>query len=552
MNAQKSTRSLPSSALTEVGPKSAPPHSTATRSINSAEASGPATLAETADRAGRLGHRFENLPPPTDVEAPKPGPIQRATSPGAPIQRGKNRYGGAASLRSAKADRRAQNQQQRHQAKRESRRVEVPAVQPVTGGIPTGPIGTLLTLLMLSAHLQGASAQAQRGGPGRQGARPLGARPGGAAPQAQIAASAVSPSQPSSPPPSNSTLHSIPVSAAGGSIPPMFGGISGLNATSTASPLNATAPHLHGPGGLAPTHEAAPSNATTTAPSSRAPDPVRRPAPQVVPETTIDKSGKLVFGTEKHRQAHASGPSQANAVESIALNNLLRTTGTGRGVLSDIDELGIKPTVIRRDLGVGPGAASGEADLSNSSSISVNSRHDLRQNAITTAHEFRHREQFGHGILEANSNPYRMAAAEIEAKTTGVQTYRDLRDAGHFADDPPGLDGARLDSEDQARNPQQFKRDVFNRYLARYRGTRVAEHPDFESDAHLDRHIAAQEGYFATRRALSRIEREIKKRGFEPHEGRVPAELKTQRQAAREANKAAKKAVDRTLPKPKK
>jgi hypothetical protein len=185
--------------------------------------------------------------------------------------------------------------------------------------------------------------------------------------------------------------------------------------------------------------------------------------------------------------------------------------------------------------------------------ISVNSRHDLRRNAITAAHEFRHREQFGHGVVDASSNPYRLAFAEVEAKTTGVQTYNELRDAGYFAGDPTDLDGDRLSSEDQARNPQKFKRDTFKSYLARYRGNRTAEHPDFASDAHLDRHIAAQETYFAARRTLSRVEIEIKKLGLHPDNvNALPAELKSRLQAARKANKDARKGVEKTLPKKRK
>jgi hypothetical protein len=142
-----------------------------------------------------------------------------------------------------------------------------------------------------------------------------------------------------------------------------------------------------------------------------------------------------------------------------------------------------------------------------------------------------------------------MAAAEIEAKITGVQTYKELRDTGFFEDNPFDVDPDRLDLADFEKDAQKYKRSVFKMYLSRYRGTKTAKYPDFASNDALDRHIEAQENYFAARRNLSKIENEIRKKGFEPNDTRnLPPDLKSKLIDAREKNRNANKQVKKTEP----
>lgn len=467
------------------------------------------------ERAAVLGHRLEHgVNPPA---SPGAAPIQRARDKG---------FGGKGKLGSAKAKRRAEASRAKFQAKHERRKLETPIAPIVTGGVPTGTLGVLMTLMMLSAHIHGAHAQPQIGGPGPQ-------------PRRALPNPRVQPPLLAAPASTNHTSHT-------GALLAMPHSVSSTNHTALSSQasiphvfhgghVNATAPHLHvGQPGVS-------GRNVTTAPRSA---PRRtKPPPSVTPETTIGKSGKLVFGNDEQRQKHAKQP---NAMESLALNKLLRTTATGGGVLSELDELGYRSTIIRTNLGRNSGEATPNADM-----VKVHSGHDLRANAITAAHEFRHREQFGHGILEKNSNPYRMAAAEIEAKTVGAKTYKELDDAGYFGDNSPALDGPRLDSEDYRRDPQAFKRTTFKAYLSRYRGEDVARYPDFASNHDLDTHIAAQEQYFDARRKLSRIEAQIKQRGLSPNDPNLPAQEKSELMAARFENREKRRAVSKTEPKTK-
>jgi hypothetical protein len=271
--------------------------------------------------------------------------------------------------------------------------------------------------------------------------------------------------------------------------------------------------------------------------------PVRQPPA----ETSIDKSGKLVFASDALRKKHESAsPTTKGAIEGFAIKNLMASTPTGAGILGELAPHQVDPVVLRTPLDRGVG---GEATLSGDKYIKVNSQQDPRRNAIVAAHEFRHREQFASGMLDKNANPYRMAYAEVEAKNVGLDTYVELKDRGYFDADVKDVDSEKLDLEERTADPQKYKRTVFNTYLNRYRGDQAGKYPDFASDAALDQHIADQQAYFAARRLVSRVEMEITALGMNPDDTKnLPEDLKDRLQDARAMNRKAKKAADKSHP----
>lgn len=486
----------------------------------------------------------------------------------APLQMNRDKAG----LASAKAGRRADRQRRGDQGRHEARRQDLPAFEPgPIGGVPTGDVGVMLTMLMLLGQINAAHAQPmpvrdarplalpsparQPGVPGNSTALALPQRPGqvalpqgGSSPMRPaprtMPSTALAPFDVQSGPVNSTALAPLPRSHAARRPP---GRVSALEPTRPVNASSGTPLNVTGDASKAnATANASKVDATASASKGKATAKPSAPQwkPQPIPETSIDKSGKVTFSGERMRERYAD-PGTRAGVEAVAIKTLMSQMPTAAGILDELAPYNVSSQILRADLANSVG---GEADLGNDKYISVNANHDLRKNALVAAHEYRHREQFASGILDNNSNPYRKAYAEIEAKNVGLDTYVELKDRGYFEDDVKSADPERLDLAERSADPQAYDRKVFKSYLGRYRGNETAKYPDFASDAALDQHIADQRAYAAARRTLSRIELEIKQRGLSPDDRNLPAELKDPLIDARAQNRLTKRTANRSHP----
>lgn len=266
-------------------------------------------------------------------------------------------------------------------------------------------------------------------------------------------------------------------------------------------------------------------------------------------ETIVNKKGTISFGNVADQKRFTGGPGDKNYVESKAINNLMKTTKHGKAISDSMSDLGLNPLFIREDLGWG---RSGEADANADKYIKLHSKRSYVQNTIIAAHELKHREQFKMGQLDAGSNPYRMATAEIYAKTMGLNVYEELLGKGYIPKNDKDTQDQEADLVDYKKDKKAYERQVFKTYHNRYSRGDTKAFPNFKDDDALDKHIADQKAYFETREKLFRVEKEIETQGHSINSYNLPKGLKTKLMQARIANKNAKTKAKDSEPKRKK
>ena len=280
--------------------------------------------------------------------------------------------------------------------------------------------------------------------------------------------------------------------------------------------------------------------------TAKAKPPVN-PKPKVEEkETIVNKKGTISFGNAADQKRFTGSAGDKNYVESKAINNLMKTTKHGKGIADSISELGLNPVFIREDLGW---SKTGEADASKEKYIKLHSKRSYAQNAITAAHELKHKEQFKMGQLDVGSSPYRMATAEIYAKTIGLNVYEELLGKGYIPKNDKDTQDQEADLVDYKKDKKAYERQVFKTYHNRYSKGDTKAFPNFKDDAALDKHIADQKAYFETREKLFRVEKEIKAKGHSIDSYDLPEGLKTKLTEARIANRNAKAKANKSQPK---